>query len=130
LLNYRAQQFRFNLQDRKDLVEYLVKNFGPDAKPRNVRTVQETPLDEVKLGKAMFMEYYVPQDAPGQGVNAPEYTGPGGRPGTRRIQDVRFDTDGNVYGSDRGTPRRLIKLNPRTGEWRGGGRRPPQRPAA
>jgi streptogramin lyase len=118
LLNYRAQQFRFNLQDRKDLVEYMVKNFGPDAKPRNVRTVQETPLDEAKLGKAMFMEYYVPQDAPGQGVNAPEYAGPGGRPGTRRIQDVRFDADGNVYGSDRGTPRRLIKLNPRTGEWR------------
>jgi virginiamycin B lyase len=118
LLSYRAQQFRFSLQDRQDLVAYLIKNFGPDAPPRNVRTVQETPLDEAKLGKAMFIEYYVPQDAPGQGVNAPEYAGPGGRPGTRRIQDVRFDADGNVYGSDRGTPRRLIKLNPRTGEWR------------
>ena len=52
LLSYRAQQFRFSLQDRQDLVTYLVKNFGPDAPPRNVRTVQETPLDEAKLGSA------------------------------------------------------------------------------
>jgi streptogramin lyase/cytochrome c5 len=116
LLSYRAQQFRFARKDREDLVAYLVKNFGPGAPPRNVRTVQETPLDEAKLGKAMFMEYYVPEDPPGQGVNAPEYAGPGGQPGRRRIQDVRFDAEGNVYGSDRGIPRRLVKVNPRTGE--------------
>src|SRR3989442_8654460 len=116
LLSYRAQQFRFSRQDREDLVAYLVKNFGAGAPPRNVRTVQETPLDEAKLGKAMFMEYYVPEDPPGQGVNAPEYAGPGGQPGRRRIQDVRFDAEGNVYGSDRGIPRRLVKVNPRTGE--------------
>src|SRR5216117_862586 len=115
LLSYRAQQFRFSRQDREDLVAYMVKNFGPGAPPRNVRTVQETPLDEAKLGKAMFMEYYVPEDPPGQGVHAPEYaTGPGA--GRRVIQDVRFDAEGNVYGSDRGAPRRLVKLNPRTGE--------------
>ena len=115
LLSYRAQQFRFSRQDREDLVAYMVKNFGAGAPPRNVRTVQETPLDEAKLGKAMFMEYYVPEDPPGQGVHAPEYaTGPGA--GRRRIQDVRFDAEGNVYGSDRGIPRRLVKLNPRTGE--------------
>ncbi|PYS45488.1 MAG: hypothetical protein DMG13_31930 [Acidobacteria bacterium] len=116
LLSYRAQQFRFSRQDREDLVAYLVKNFGAGAPPRNVRTVQETPLDEAKLGKAMFMEYYVPEDPPGQGVHAPEYARPGGGSGTRRIQDVRFDAEGNVYGSDRGIPRRLVKLNPRTGE--------------
>ena len=46
---------------------YLVKNFGPGAKPRNVRTVQETPLDEAKLGKAMYMEYYVPGGSAGGG---------------------------------------------------------------
>src|SRR3989441_8788094 len=116
LLSYRAQQFRFSRQDREDLVAYMVKNFGAGAPPRNVRTVQETPLDEAKLGKAMFMEYYVPEDPPGQGVHAPEYARPGGGSGTRRIQDVRFDAEGNVYGSDRGIPRRLVKLNPRTGE--------------
>src|SRR5207237_5564762 len=72
LLSYRAQQLRFSRQDREDLVAYMVKNFGPSAPPRNVRTVQETPLDEAKLGKAMFMEYYVPADPPGQGVHAPD----------------------------------------------------------
>src|SRR5438876_9556968 len=98
----------------------MVKNFGAGAQPRNVRTVQETPLDEAKLGKAMFMEYYVPEDPPGQGVNAPEYAGPGGQPGRRWIQDVRFDAEGNVYGSDGGIRRRLVKFIPCTGrrkEW-------------
>src|SRR2546425_6851338 len=78
LLSYRAQQFRFSRQDREDLVAYMVKNFGPGAPPRNVRTVQETPLDEAKLGKAMFMEYYVPEDPAGRGGHAPEYALPGG----------------------------------------------------
>jgi streptogramin lyase/mono/diheme cytochrome c family protein len=115
LLNYRAQWLRFSRQDRADLVAYLVKNFGPGAAPRNVRTDKETPLDEAKLGKALYMEYYVPADPPGQGGHAPEYANAGGAAG-RRIQDVRFDADGNVWGSDRGVPRRLVKLNPRTGE--------------
>jgi virginiamycin B lyase len=115
LLNYRAQWLRFARQDREDLVAYLVKNFGPGTAPRNVRTDQEPPLDEAKLGKAMYMEYYVPADPPGQGGHAPEYASAGGERG-RRIQDVRFDADGNVWGSDRGVPRRLVKLNPRTGE--------------
>src|SRR5439155_2579347 len=115
LLNYRAQWLRFSRQDREDLVAYLVKNFGPGTAPRNVRTDQETPLDEAKLGKAMYMEYYVPADPPGQGGHAPEYANAGGANG-RRIQDVRFDAEGNVWGSDRGVPRRLVKLNPRTGE--------------
>jgi len=115
LLNYRAQWLRFSRQDRADLVAYLVKNFGPGAAPRNVRTDKETPLDEAKLSKALYMEYYVPADPPGQGGHAPEYVNAGGAAG-RRIQDVRFDADGNVWGSDRGVPRRLVKLNPRTGE--------------
>jgi len=63
----------------------------------------------------MYMEYYVPADPPGQGGHAPEYASAGGERG-RRIQDVRFDAEGNVWGSDRGVPRRLVKLNPRTGE--------------
>src|SRR5207237_5008349 len=82
LLSFRAQQFRFARQDREDLVAYLVKNFGAGTPPRNVRTVQETPLDEAKLGKAMFMEYYVPEDPPGQGVHAPEYATSGVGSGT------------------------------------------------
>src|SRR5438445_13674495 len=37
LLSYRASALRFSRQDREDLLAYLVKNFGPDAKPRAVR---------------------------------------------------------------------------------------------
>jgi mono/diheme cytochrome c family protein len=117
LLGYRSQWARnWSLKDREELLAYLVKNFGPGAKPRNVRTVKETPLDEAKLGKAMYMEYYIPADGPGQGIHSPEYAGALGFSGRRVIQDVRFDAEGNVYGADRGAPRRLVKLNPRTGE--------------
>ena len=69
LLSYRAQWLKFNIDDRKTLLDYLVQNFGPGAKPRNVKTVKETPLDEAKLGKAMYMEYYIKEDPPGQGVH-------------------------------------------------------------
>src|SRR5262247_2309655 len=73
LLNYRASALRFNRQDREDLLAYLVKNFGPDAKPRAVRIDQEMPLEEAKLGKAMYIEYYLPPDPPGKGTNSPKY---------------------------------------------------------
>ena len=53
LLSYRAQWLRFSRKDREDLVAYLAANFGPGAKPRNVRTDKETPLDEAKLAKAI-----------------------------------------------------------------------------
>jgi streptogramin lyase len=120
LLSYRAQWLQFNVDDRKTLLAYLVKNFGPGAKARNVKTVKETPLDEAKLGKAMYMEYYIKEDAPGQGVHSTEYADAFGYQGRRVIQDVRFDAEGNVWASDRGAPRRLVKLDPRTGtmkEW-------------
>src|SRR5439155_361022 len=55
LLNYRASALRFSRQDREDLLAYMVKNFGPDAKPRAVRIDQEMPFDEAKLGKAMYI---------------------------------------------------------------------------
>jgi len=117
VIGYRSQWARnWSLKDRQELVAYLVKNFGPNAKRRNVRTVKETPIDEAKLAKAMYMEYYVTEDGPGQGINSPEWKGALGFSGRRVIQDVRFDADGNVYATDRGSPRRLIRLNPRTGE--------------
>src|SRR4030095_1131848 len=59
LLNYRASALRFSRQDREDLLAYLVKNFGPDSKPRAVRIDQEMPFEEAKLGKAMYIEYYL-----------------------------------------------------------------------
>jgi hypothetical protein len=117
LLSYRNSPLGFSRQDRDDLLAYLVKNFGPDAKPRTVRVEQEMPLDEARLGKAMYIEYYLSPDAPGKGVNAPEYNKlQAGFVGRRAGQDVRFDHDGNVWLTDRGYPHRLVKLDPRTGE--------------
>src|SRR5436309_1958513 len=40
----------------------MVKNLGAGAKPRAVRIEQEMPLDEAKLGKAMYIEYYLTPD--------------------------------------------------------------------
>jgi streptogramin lyase/mono/diheme cytochrome c family protein len=110
LLTHRNQALRFSLEDREALLAYMVANFGPDAEPRFVRIDDEIPLDEEKLGKAMYMEYYLPPDPPGQGSNAPEFNS------RRRGQDPRFDHDGNVWLVDRGFPHRLVKLDPRTGE--------------
>src|SRR5712691_1855418 len=74
------------------------------------------PLEEAKLGKAMFIEYYLTPDPPGQGINAPEFASLKGQFVGRRVgQDVRFDNDGNVWLTDRGYPNRLVKLDPRTG---------------
>jgi len=116
LLSYRASALRFSRQDREDLLNYLVTHFGPDATPRWVRIDQEMPLDEAALGKAMYIEYYLPPDPPGQGTNAPEYRKLTGAFVGRRVgQDVRFDADGNVWLTDRGYPHRLVKLDPRTG---------------
>jgi virginiamycin B lyase len=116
LLSYRASALRFSRQDREELLAYLVKNFGPDAKPRAVRIDQEMPLEEAKLGKAMYIEYYLPPDPPGTGTNSPEYNKlQAAFVGRRTGQDVRFDQDGNVWLTDRSYPHRLVKLDPRTG---------------
>jgi len=93
-------------QEREDLVSYLGKNFGPDSKKRVVRFAKETPLDESRLAKAMYVEYYLPPN--GKDVDSSL---------RRRGQDPHFDRDGNVWVTDRNVPNRLSRLNPRTGEW-------------
>ena len=115
LLSFRASMFRFGRQDRDDLLAYAVENFGPDSKRRRVRIEQQTPVDEEALGKAMYIEYYLAKDGPGEGVNDPRWA----RDRVARYgQDPRFDADGNVWLVDRGVPHRLVKLDPRTGgQW-------------
>ena len=113
LLSYRASMFRFSRKDRDDLLAYSVKNFGPDSTARRVRIDQHMPIDEEALGKAMYIEYYLPTDGPGEGTNDPRWAQD--RVG-RYGQDPRFDADGNVWLVDRGVPHRLVKLDPRTGE--------------
>ena len=110
LLTFRNTAARFSLDDRKVLLDYLVDHFGPRAEPKVPRIDEEIPLDEHKLGRAMYIEYYFTQDPPGQLSNSPEYNS------RRRGQDIRFDAHGNVWGNDRNYPHRLVKLNPRTGE--------------
>ncbi|MAW62420.1 MAG: hypothetical protein CL473_00390 [Acidobacteria bacterium] len=113
LLSFRASMFRFGRQDRDDLLGYAVENFGADSKPRRVRIEQQTPIDEQALGKAMYIEYYLPTDPPGVGNNDPEWA----RDRVSRYgQDPRFDAGGNVWLVDRGIPHRLVKLDPRTGD--------------
>jgi len=117
LLSFRASALRFSREDRETLVQYLAKNLGPDKPPRAVRVDKEIPLDEAKLGKAEYIEYYLTPDPPGQGIHAPEFSKlTGGFTGRRAGQDVRFDADGYVWLTDRGYPHRLVKLDPRTGE--------------
>jgi len=104
-------------QDRDVLLHYLVENYGPDSKPRAVRVDNRLAVDEKVLSKAMYIEYYLQPDPPGQGVHDPQYANAGEYGAGRRVgQDPRFDTAGNVWLIDRGTPNRLVRLDPRTGE--------------
>ena len=115
LLAFRSSTFRFGREDRDALLEYVVKNFGPDSARRRVAIEKETPIDEEALGKAMYIEYYLAVDGPNEGVNAE----PWARDRVGRYgQDPRFDAEGNVWLVDRGIPHRLVKLDPRTNEQR------------
>jgi len=117
LLTYRASALRFSRDDRQVLLDYLGKNFGLNAKPRAVRIEKEIPLDEAKLSKAMYIEYYLNEDPPGQLSHSPEVAKMQGAFVGRRVgQDVRFDAEGDVWLTDRGYPNRIVRLDPRTGE--------------
>jgi virginiamycin B lyase len=118
-----ASNFRFGVQDRKAVLEYLTKNFGVDKKPRAVRTDREIPLDEAQLGRAQYIEYYVREEArAGQPAAAPTVAASdsegasGGVAGVRIIMQVQIDQQGNRWAVDRGIPSRLVRLDPRTGE--------------
>ena len=117
VLNFRNTALRISRDDHKDLIAYFVKNFGPTAPRRAVKTTQETLYDEATLSKAEVIEYTLPEDPPGTGVTAKEYIQIGYR-GHRVIQDPRFDAEGNVWGTDRAFPCRIVKVDPRTGAWK------------
>jgi len=116
VLSGNASAFHFGLQDRKDVVEYLTKNFGPAAKPRAVKTVKEMPLDEAVLGKAQYIEYYsiAQEKEQAQGlktaVSADSESSAAGVAGVRITMQVTIDAQGNRWGIDRGVPSRLVKL--------------------
>jgi virginiamycin B lyase len=110
-----ATNFRFGYQDRKDVLEYLIKNFGEGSKPRAVRA-DETPLDEAKLAKAQFIEYYLtPDQANRDQAVAGQPQGELAASNNRILYTLQLDARGNAWGVDRGNPNRLVKLDPRTG---------------
>ena len=91
-------------QEREELVQYLGRHFGPESRRRTVKFDREVPLDEARLAKAMYIEYYL---APNPDPKM-----------KRRGQDPHFDQQGNVWVTDRNVPNRLARLDPRTGEWK------------
>jgi streptogramin lyase len=110
-----ASGFRFGLQDRKDVLAYLIKNFGADSKPRAVRSDKEIRLDETKLGKAQFIEYYLTPDPSSREATGAQPQGEISLSRNRILYTVQLDAEGNAWGVDRGDPNRLVKLDPRTG---------------
>jgi virginiamycin B lyase len=100
LIKSRILPGTFSANDRQELVNYLVKYYGPDSDPRRLE-VPEMPLDEKALATAMYVEYEVPK----------EYGSP--------IHDEHFDQEGNVWLVNRAAGRPSIdKLDPRTGAWK------------
>ena len=89
-------------EERELVMDYLVTHFGPDRPKRAVSIDAEMPLDEAALGKAMFVEYEIP-DTPAMK--------------NRWIQEPHFDQQGNVWFTERGFPSAMTKLDPRTGEY-------------
>ena len=99
-----------SLQDREAVVAYLAKNFAPNGSVRSVK-VEDYPIDEKALGRAMYIEYYLPLDPPSTDAKG----GPMGR--GRRAQEPHFDAKGNVWYTDRGIPNRIGMVDPRTAEF-------------
>lgn len=92
-------------KDRETIVAYLTKNFGPTSPKRALKVDTEFPLDEAALGKAMYVEYYLPLDPKLDASNK-----------QRRTQEPHFDPDGNVWYTDRSVPNRVGRVDPRTGQ--------------
>ncbi len=92
---------RLKGNDRQVLVDYLVKNFGPESTPRVVAMEKQPELDKAALAKAMYIEYRF--------LNTKEAP-------NRWTQETHFDKDGNVYVTDRGRRPAIVKVDPRTGE--------------
>jgi virginiamycin B lyase len=94
-------------QDRAAIVAYLGKHFGPGSPRRGLKADTEFPIDETALGKAMYVEYYLPLDPKIDAGNK-----------QRRTQEPHFDPDGNVWYTDRSVPNRIGRVDPRTGDFK------------
>ena len=93
--------------DRETVIAYLAKHYGPGNVKRALKIDAEFPLDETALGKAMYVEYYLPLDKQIDAANK-----------QRRTQEPHFDPAGNVWYTDRSIPNRIGRVDPRTGEFK------------
>jgi virginiamycin B lyase len=100
-------------QDREAAVAYMAQHYSPTSPPRSVK-VDDYPIDEKALGRAMYIEYYLPPDPPS--ADDGKKGGPFGR--GRRAQEPHFDSNGNVWYTDRGLPNRVGMVDPRTAEFK------------
>ncbi|MBI4463099.1 MAG: carboxypeptidase regulatory-like domain-containing protein [Acidobacteria bacterium] len=98
-----------NTEDRKTIVAYLAKHFGPGSPRRALRIESdaEIPLDESTLGRAMYIEFPVPLDPKLDANNT-----------QRGVYAVSFDHEGNVWYTDLSRPNRVGQLTPRTAKFR------------
>ncbi len=90
-------------KERDLLVDYLADNFGRDSEPRVIQLESEPELDEAALARAQFIEYRLGNSA--------------GNP-MRFTQQIDFDGKGNVWVADRGPPGSIVRIDPRTAEWK------------
>lgn len=116
-----GSNFRFGVEDRKVLLEYLTANLGPDKPSRAVRTDVEVPVDEAEVGRAELIEYYVGKEHKAS-ANATQKATVGSEsdavadPDAQMLITLQLDADGNVWAVDRAVPSQLVRLDPRTGE--------------
>ncbi len=89
--------------DRDLLVDYLADNFGLDSEARVIQLDSEPELDERALAKAMFIEYRLANTS----------TNP-----VRFTQQIDFDGKGNVWVADRGEPGSIVRIDPRTAQFK------------
>ena len=78
------------VEQRETIIQYLADNFGVNSKPRDLR-LDELPLDEEALSKAIYVQYDLPPAVPG-------------RKGSRGIHDLfPSQMSPTVYIGDIGT---------------------------
>lgn len=93
----------FDTQQSSEIGAYLTSNFGLDSNPRAVPA--DFPMNEEALGRAQYIEYYLPLDPVLDAGNT-----------RRRVQETDIDQNGNVWFTERSSPNRIGMLDPRTGE--------------
>ena len=120
-LSGSASNFRFSVEDRKVLLEYLTAHVGADKPSRAVRTDVQVPFDESELAKAQLIEYYVGKE-PDPGAKPAEASGAHSELDASVSADqqtlitMQLDAEGNVWAINRAVPSQLVRLDPRTGE--------------